>query len=293
MEDEKGLSLFSDGFLANCKKLTTVKEIMDSMGCPRQTVLDSINRVLLGKMEKGEISNLNEAELALVSEDLKKAHNTDLASTRTVTTMSSREIAELTDKRHDHVIRDVSILNDSYVEMSLPKVGESEYKNERGRFYKEYNLTKMQCFDLLTGYSTPLRIKVNRRWEELENANRPVVPRTYGEALIEAGRLAIENEKLLLENKEMFPKADFYDRVTESEDTFGMGAVAKILNIKGFGRNNLIKYLRDEKIIMKSNEPYQKYLHYFKAVEVETNVGLKLKPVAFQKGVDFILKRIG
>ena len=31
-----------------------------------------------------------------------------------------------------------------------------------------FELTKMQTFDLLTGYNTELRIKVNRRWAELE-----------------------------------------------------------------------------------------------------------------------------
>lgn len=86
-------------------------------------------------------------------------------------TMSSREIAELTGKRHDHVCRDIVNLEMNYENMSLPKVGERQYQNERGRWYTEYMLTKIQCFDLMTGYSAELRIKVNRRWEELEKKN--------------------------------------------------------------------------------------------------------------------------
>ena len=39
-------------------------------------------------------------------------------------TMSSREIAELCDKRHDHVCRDIENLNLEYGKLSLPKVGE-------------------------------------------------------------------------------------------------------------------------------------------------------------------------
>lgn len=85
-------------------------------------------------------------------------------------TMSSREIAALTGKRHDHVCRDIVKLEISYEEMSLPKVGEREYRNERGQTYREFLLTKLQCFDLMTGYSAELRIKVNRRWNELENS---------------------------------------------------------------------------------------------------------------------------
>lgn len=83
-------------------------------------------------------------------------------------TMSSREIAELTGKRHDHVLRDIETLNDSYEKLTLPKVGVSSYKDSTGRTLKCYELNKIQTFDLMTGYSVELRIKVNRRWEELE-----------------------------------------------------------------------------------------------------------------------------
>ena len=38
-------------------------------------------------------------------------------------TMSSREIAELTGKRHDHVLRDCDVLNENYKKMALPRVG--------------------------------------------------------------------------------------------------------------------------------------------------------------------------
>lgn len=43
----------------------------------------------------------------------------------------------------------------------------------------------------------------------------------------------------------MQPKADFYDAVVQSEDTIDVGQVAKVLAIKGYGRNNLFKLLRE------------------------------------------------
>ena len=46
-------------------------------------------------------------------------------------TMSSREIAELCDKRHDHVCRDIENLNLEYGKLSLPKVGECDYTHEQ------------------------------------------------------------------------------------------------------------------------------------------------------------------
>ena len=49
-------------------------------------------------------------------------------------TMSSREIAELCDKRHDHVCRDIENLNLEYGKLSLPKVGECDYTADNGKY---------------------------------------------------------------------------------------------------------------------------------------------------------------
>ena len=87
--------------------------------------------------------------------------------------MSSREIAELCDKRHDHVCRDIENLNLEYGKLSLPKVGECDYTADNGQTYREFRLTKEQTIDLITGYRADLRIKINRRWQELEQTNTP------------------------------------------------------------------------------------------------------------------------
>ena len=96
--------------------------------------------------------------------------------------------------------------------------------------------------------------------------------------------------------KEMKPKADFYDTVTESADAIDMGDAAKVLNM-GIGRNKLFALLREKKIIMHDNTPYQRYcdLGYFRMVEKEYpkpdgSVGIGLKTVVHQKGLDFIRK---
>ena len=95
-------------------------------------------------------------------------------------TMSSFEIAKLTDKRHDHVMRDIRELNKEYENLHLPKIGLmfkiTELPNGASRKDPYFELTRMQTFDLLTGYSVELRIKVNRRWEELEALTRIKMP---------------------------------------------------------------------------------------------------------------------
>ncbi len=214
------------------------------------------------------------------------------------TTMSSREIAELTGKRHDNILRDCDKLNETYLKMSLPKSEERDYTDNRGKVYREFLLTKMQTFDLMTGYNTELRIKVNRRWEELEKKNQLAVPSTYGEALLEAGRLAIENDKLANAIEAQKPAVDFYKSVTDSKNAIPMSQVAKVLDM-GIGRNKLFEKLRNLGILMHDNEPYQSYIDrgYFRVVEQKfvTSMGetrINIKTLVYQKGLDYIRKSI-
>ena len=93
-------------------------------------------------------------------------------------TMSSREIAELCDKEHRHVLRDIDNLNETYEKIPLPNFGQGYYTADStgNQQHREYLLTKEQCIDLITGYRADLRIKINRRWQELEQANTPTDP---------------------------------------------------------------------------------------------------------------------
>lgn len=107
----------------------------------------------------------------------------------------------------------------------------------------------------------------------------------------------IESQKMIL--AEQKPKVEFYDDVTGSADTIDVGEAAKILNIKGIGRNNLFELLRQKNILRDNNQPYQKYVDagYFRIIESryvlptgETKISLKT--VVFQKGLDFIRKTV-
>lgn len=113
-------------------------------------------------------------------------------------------------------------------------------------------------------------------------------------------RKAVEeqNNKLALENEEMKPKAEFYDAVTGGPTTLEVGTVAKILNC-GIGRNKLFEFLKNEGILDGRNIPYQRYVDagYFRAVETRYllpsgDYATYSKTVVYQKGVDFIRKRL-
>lgn len=100
------------------------------------------------------------------------------------------------------------------------------------------------------------------------------------------------------ENKKLLPKAEFYDTVTESKDAIPMSSVAKVLNIKGIGRNKLFEILRSKNILRGNNEPYQTMIdrEYFRVIETKyTKNGdthINLKTLVTQKGLDYIRKII-
>ena len=75
-----------------------------------------------------------------------------------------------------------------------------------------------------------------------------------------------------------------------------MDNVAKTLNYKNIGRNNLFKILKEQKVLMRNRNPYQKYVDcgYFKIIQQPFDrggkPGINSKTVVYQKGVDFIKK---
>jgi len=215
-----------------------------------------------------------------------------------VQTMSSREIAELTGKNHADVIRDIRKLNESYIKLRLSKVAESSYLNSQNKLQPMFELTKIQTFDLMTGYNTELRIKVNRRWEELENKH--TLDFTDANAVLQLAQNWAEEQnrrkELEIQNKELKPKADEYDRFLNSEGLLDIGETAKVLRLT-LGRNNLFKLLRDKGIFFKNrNEPMQEYVdrEYFvvKPIVIQINGKdvSKLKVFVTKKGLKWLSK---
>lgn len=104
-----------------------------------------------------------------------------------------------------------------------------------------------------------------------------------------------EIQKLTLTVNEMKPKAEFYDTVAESKDAIPMNEVAKVLNYKGYGRNRLFEFLRNNNVLMSNNLPYQTYIDkgYFRVIEQKFSkpngdVTIYIKTLVYQKGIDFI-----
>lgn len=94
--------------------------------------------------------------------------------------MSSREIAELAGKRHDHVMRDITVmLTELHGVGGLPNFGDTYRNEQNGQLYPCFNLPKRETMVLVSGYSITLRARIIDRWMELEAAAaqpQPVAP---------------------------------------------------------------------------------------------------------------------
>ncbi|MDE3021878.1 MAG: Rha family transcriptional regulator [Pseudomonadota bacterium] len=119
-------------------------------------------------------------------------------------TMSSLEIAELTGKRHDHVMSDIRTM---LAELGLPNFGETPYVHPQNKqTYPSYNLDFRLSHILVAGYSIPHRAAIVDRWIELEGKEpkvpslpTPSMPTSFSQALRLAADKQEEVEKLQAE----------------------------------------------------------------------------------------------
>lgn len=137
---------------------------------------------------------------------------------------------------------------------------------------------------------------INRNGGYIANQENLTPEQIVAKALIVAQKIIADKDKIIAEQA---PKVEFFDDVTGSSDTIDMKEVAKVLNVKGFGRNNLFEFLRSRNVLDRNNQPYQKYVDagYFRIIESRYTlptgeIKVSLKTVAFQKGLDFIRRLI-
>lgn len=106
-------------------------------------------------------------------------------TTDSITTMSSREIADLCGKRHRDVLRDIRAMLDT-LEMGERSFALS-YKTSQGKAQPEYRLPRDLTLTLITGYRADLRYAVIKRLEVLEGKAAPALPApAKGETVVRA-----------------------------------------------------------------------------------------------------------
>ncbi|WP_273757134.1 Rha family transcriptional regulator [Bartonella sp. MM73XJBT] len=85
---------------------------------------------------------------------------------QSIPTMSSREIAEFCNKRHDHVMRDIrKVFSELKIDLSNFA---GFYKDAKGESRPCYHLPKREALIVILGYNTVLRAKIIDYWKKLE-----------------------------------------------------------------------------------------------------------------------------
>lgn len=155
----------------------------------------------------------------------------------TVQTMSSKEIADLTGKEHFHVKRDIEVML-SQLNLDPSNFG-CIFLDSMNREQKGYALDKELSICLVSGYNVQLRMAIIKRWNELEAQAQPRLPSNYKEALQFLIEAEEQKEQLALQVAQqqqvievIQPKADVYDIISNSENTYTIRVAAKLLKIR-------------------------------------------------------------
>ncbi len=123
-------------------------------------------------------------------------------------------------------------------------------------------------------------------------------------AVLVAQRKIAERDKIIKQQKEQIeeqqPLVDFATHVSQSKDTIDMDEMAKIAQNENIniGRNRLIKWLKEKKILKDNRTPYQTYIErgYFDVVETkkETVYGILVFPktVITGKGQLWVIEKL-
>lgn len=185
--------------------------------------------------------------------------------------MTSREIATITGKPHNDVLKAIRAMEPAWYKITEGNFSLSEYTDPTGRKLPMYKLTKTECLYIATKFNDEARAKLVIRWEELETKERqnvPALPQTYLEALKALVLSEEQKQVLALENESMKPKADYFDTLVERGSNLNLRDTAKMI---GVSERYFIEYLL-----------LNGYLY--------RDAKRKLKPIAKYVGKYFVLK---
>lgn len=111
-------------------------------------------------------------------------------------TMSSLEIAELTERNHRDVMRSIREMEPAWEKVSGRKFALAEYADAQGKQRPCYELTKTECLYVATKFNDEARAKLVKRWEELETKEQSQpVSLSPSELILKLAQINVENER--------------------------------------------------------------------------------------------------
>jgi len=160
-------------------------------------------------------------------------NNVVVFKTKQFNGMTTVEIAQQTGKEHRNVKRDTeTMLTELYGKDSLLKF-EQSYTADNGQTYSCYQLGKNDVLTLISGYSIPLRSKIIKRLDELENNNNGYINIS-------------EKKKEIVEIQLMTTK--YLSEMLNYSEISTLKIVHNINNINGIPTDYLPKYIEHQRV---------------------------------------------
>ena len=170
-------------------------------------------------------------------------------------TMSSIEISELVESRHDSVKRTIERLIKSGAISEPPLVDGVKFAN--GTVQKHYSISKRDSYVIVAQLSPQFTAALVDRWQELEKGQKLKLPQSFSEAL----QLAANQAKQL---EDQAPKIEVYNRLADRKNDVSTTTLSKQL---GISATKLNKWMRVNGIKFASKDmPISKYAEWFNVV---------------------------
>lgn len=181
----------------------------------------------------------------------------------------SRNVADVFNKRHDHVLRDIENLK-----ISLPNFGEAFFETSlpdesgRGKMYKAYYMTRDGFTLLAMGFTGREAMQWKLKYieafnnlEKLWNSPEMIMKRALDIANSRVKDLQLAVSTLTVENETMRPKAEYFDDLVDRHLLTNIRDTAKELKIK---QNVFVKFLLEKKYMYRDKkgklQPYSSAL---------------------------------
>ena len=177
-------------------------------------------------------------------------------------TMTSLEIAELVNSRHDSVKRTIERLVSSF-SISQPPLVDGE-KSANGTTVKHYLIGKRDSYVIVAQLSPEFTAALVDRWQELEAKEQFKIPQTMGEAL----QLAADQAKQL---ELQAPMVEVYDKLANRKNDVSTTTLAKQLGVSAIKLNRWLK-AKGFKCLFK-DYPAANYAEWFNVVSDVSGTG--------------------
>ncbi|TEA80278.1 phage regulatory protein/antirepressor Ant [Allopusillimonas ginsengisoli] len=182
--------------------------------------------------------------------------------------MSSREIADLAEARHNDVVSTIERLFNKGLLRSSRK---SRIEATGGRPVEVYDLIERDVYIVIAGYSDEVRARIIDRWQQLERGALPAVPQSFADALRLAAEQADQIERQQQALQAAAPKVEFVDRYASANGSQGFRQVCKLLKANE-ARFRL--FLLDQRIAYRLDGTLTPFQQHIDAGRFEVKTGI-------------------